>query len=54
MKLELEVEKEGGEAICTPPGLCVFQPIELYGADLKGDIVGNTLRVEIFRRYRAE
>ena len=28
--VELELEKEGGEAIFTPPGLCVFQPIELY------------------------
>ena len=36
--VELELEKEGGEAIFTPPGLCVFQPIELYWADLKGDI----------------
>ena len=37
--VELELEKkEGGKAIFTPPGLCVFQPIELYWADLKGDI----------------
>ena len=34
----MELEKEGGEAIFTPPGLCVFQPIELYWADIKGDI----------------
>ena len=33
VEVELEKEKEGGEAIFTPPGLCVFQPIELYWAD---------------------
>ena len=36
--VELKLEKEGGEANFTPPGLCVFQPIEHYWADLKGDI----------------
>ena len=36
--VELELEKEGGQAIFTTPGLCVFQPIELYWADLKRDI----------------
>ena len=34
----MELEKEGGEAIFTPPGLCVCQLIELYWADIKGDI----------------
>ena len=36
--IELELEREGGQAIFTPPGLWVFQPIELYWADLNGDI----------------
>ena len=36
--VELKLEKEGGEAIFTSPGLCVFQPIELNWADLKGYI----------------
>ena len=36
--IKLKLEKEGGQAIFTSPGLCVFQPIELYWADLKGYI----------------
>ena len=33
-----KLEKDGGKAIFTPPGLRVFQPIEVYRSGLKGDI----------------
>ena len=36
--MEVKLEREGGEAIFTPPGLCVLQPVEVYRAGLKGDI----------------
>ena len=52
--VELELEKEGGEAIFTPLDLCVFQPIEHYWAYLKGNISRQYFRIEILTGYRTE